>query len=550
MPGALHAALETLHSATDIGAVGGKLILPDGTLQEAGSIIWSDGTCAGYGRGQDPYAPEYQFRREVDYCSAAFLLIWRDLFEKLGRFDDAFAPAYYEETDFCMRLRRAGYRIIYDPRVEVLHFEFGSASHSEQALSLMQRNQSLFRERHWRALAKHHLPPGSTVLSARVSERRRPRLLIIEDLLPFPYHGAGFPRTFSILKSLHRTGCLITYYPVNQPEADWKEVYAAFPIAIEFMLGRRRDALAEFLEARTGYYDVILVCRPNNMEFFSRYFEGCPERYRGVSIIYDAEALFSPRKAMRLALRGTPMSETEKETELQKEIDLAQVADGIIAVSASEASVFEAAGYRNVHIIGHALQPSPTADDFADRHDFLFVGALGDDDSPNTDSLFWFIEKVMPCLDRLLDRPYRVCVAGPLGAQRLGELVDPRIVLLGRVDDLTGYYRQARVFIAPARFAGGIPHKIHESAARGLPVVATSLLATQLGWVDGAELLVGDTPEKFAARCACLYTDRTLWCRLREVALARIAAECDPIDFNRKVAAVLRSVGVRPAVVD
>jgi hypothetical protein len=392
MPGALQAALEVLQSADDIGAVGGRLILPDGKLQEAGSIIWNDGTCEGYGRGMDPEAAEYQFQREVDYCSGAFLLIRRDLFEKLGRLDDAYAPAYYEETDFCMRVRRAGYRVIYDPRIEVFHYEFATSS-LEEAGVLMQRNQRIFREYHWRALAKHHMPPGSPVLSARVSGRRRPRLLVIEDLVPFPYHGAGFPRSCSILKSLHRTGCLITYYPVNQPEADWKEVYAAFPIAIEFMLGRSRDTLAEFLEARAGYYDVILVCRPNNMEFFSRYFEGCPERYRGVSIIYDAEALFSPRKAMRLALRGTPICETEKETELRKEIDLAQVADGIIAVSASEASVFEAAGYRNVHIIGHALEPSPTAADFADRHDVLFVGALGDDDSPNTDSLFGLSRK-------------------------------------------------------------------------------------------------------------------------------------------------------------
>jgi glycosyltransferase involved in cell wall biosynthesis len=332
---------------------------------------------------------------------------------------------------------------------------------------------------------------------------------------------------------------------VNQPEAAWKEVYAAFPIEIEFMLGHGRGSLPEFLDERRGYYDVIVVCRPTNMNCLVEHFEQHPDQYRGIRIIYDAEALFSPREAMRLALYGMPMTEAEKEIQLRNEIDLARAADAVIAVNENEASIFKAAGQHNVHMVGHALEPAPTEADFTDRQDFLFVGSLEGDWTPNTDSIFWFIEKVMPRLDQLLDRPYRLCVAGPLGdAQRLRELLNPRIVLLGRVPDLTEHYRQARVFIAPTRFAAGIPHKIHESAARGLPVVATSLLAKQLSWEDGAELLVGDTPEDFAAQCARLYSDQALWYRIREAALARVTIDCDPESFNKKLVGVLRSVDV------
>src|SRR6516165_10748374 len=103
LPGSLHAALRTIRSASDIGAVGGRLILLDGTLQEAGSVIWRDGSCMGYGRGDNPFAPMYMFRRDVDYCSGAFLLTSRRTWQQAGGFDERFRPAYYEETDYCAR---------------------------------------------------------------------------------------------------------------------------------------------------------------------------------------------------------------------------------------------------------------------------------------------------------------------------------------------------------------------------------------------------------------------------------------------------------------
>ncbi len=61
-------------SSDKIGAVGGKIIRANGQLQEAGSIIWDDGTTTGYLRDASPLAPEANYVRDVDYCSAVFLL--------------------------------------------------------------------------------------------------------------------------------------------------------------------------------------------------------------------------------------------------------------------------------------------------------------------------------------------------------------------------------------------------------------------------------------------------------------------------------------------
>ena len=158
LPGALAAALATLNSGPDIGAVGGKLILPDGRLQEAGSIVWRDGSCLGYARGADPMDPTTMFRRAVDYCSGAFLLTPKEVFDRMGGFDTLYEPAYYEETDYCMRLWEHGLRVIYEPLAALLHHEFASSNSIEEATDLHREHQQLFVGMHRESLKQHRIP--------------------------------------------------------------------------------------------------------------------------------------------------------------------------------------------------------------------------------------------------------------------------------------------------------------------------------------------------------------------------------------------------------
>ncbi len=108
-PGAVNAALQRLRSQQRTGAVGGKIVRSHGLLQEAGCTVWNDGSASGYLRDVSPLAPEVNFVRPVDYCSAAFLMVRGELLRDLEGFDDSFAPAYYEDADLCLRIAQAGY---------------------------------------------------------------------------------------------------------------------------------------------------------------------------------------------------------------------------------------------------------------------------------------------------------------------------------------------------------------------------------------------------------------------------------------------------------
>src|SRR5207247_550242 len=230
---ALRAALATIRGRADIGAVRCKVILLDGTLQEAGSIVWRDGSCLGYGRGDTPFAPSYMFRRDVDYCSGAFLLTPRSLWERLGGFDESFTPAYYEETDYCMRLWQRGYRVVYEPGAAVLHYEFASSQSVTGATGLQSAHQLVFAARHRSALDKREPPGIGRAIHARMRHNGR-RVLFLDYQSPAHWLGPGLPRPHSMER----------FQPILAAHPEWfdktRVVYDAEALFAHRQAGRRK----------------------------------------------------------------------------------------------------------------------------------------------------------------------------------------------------------------------------------------------------------------------------------------------------------------------
>lgn len=539
-PGSLDQARAILANNAAVGAVGGRILLPDGRLQEAGCVIWSDGSCGGYLRGEAAETSEALFRRDVDFCSGVFLMTRSGLFRELGGFDEAFAPAYYEEVDYCMRLWEHGHRVVYDPWIVVDHYEYGSAGSSEVAAKLMAVNQQRFQAKHVRALVyqENAALPGA-MLRARMRGARAVRILYIDDRVPRADLGGGFPRALALLKSLRDHGVFVTVVSLaDSPTTPSRKIDDGLPPGFEIMPGLTPEMLIELLDGRQDYYDIIFISRPSNMERLGALFEEHAELVQDVTVVYDAEAVWAFRDIHRAAVFGSPMSERQIARALRKELELARSASCVLTVSSTEREVFRQGGYTDVRILSHSVSVCPAQTPFSDRSDILFVGALFTPGSPNVDSMFWFVEKVMPLLRR--ENPSaKLIVAGRNDALPRSFASRPEVVLLGRVGDLSAWYAKCRIFVAPTRFSAGIPLKVVEAAGHGLPVVATPLLARQLGWNNGVELLVGDDPETFAKQCLRLYWEPDLWVTVQAEALKRIEREYSRGCFHDAVAALL-----------
>jgi O-antigen biosynthesis protein len=539
-PSAIAAALRRLKADTRIGAVGGMVIRTHNVLQEAGNIIWCDGSTQGYMRGASPLAPEVNFVRDVDFCSGVFLMARRMLLNKLEGFDEAFAPAYYEDTDLCLRMGECGYRVVYDPAVVVYHLEYGSAPSSRAAEAEIARARQVFVSKHAGYLTRRSPRGEQAEVFARMAGTAQTRVLFMEDTIPLRRIGSGFVRSNDIVQMMVSLGYGVTVYPFYASQFDPTAVYADMPDNVEVMYDHSVDLLRQFLDLRQGYYNVIWIARTHNLSTVRPILERATSGSALPRIILDTEAIASLREAELAALDGRRF---ELDVAIRQELSHATFSDRIVAVTETEAKLLRDFGLRDVTVIGHMRAVRPTPRTFAQRTGILFVGAIHRMDSPNYDSLCWFIEEVMPLIEQELGWQTRLTVAGYTGADvSLDQFRDhPRVTLRGTLPDLEPLYDAHCVFVAPTRFAAGTPYKVHEAASFGLPVVATELLRQQLGWTNGTELLAAGVadPSGFARHVVALQRDEALWQRLRTSALERLRHENSRDSYCGAITSVL-----------
>ena len=526
-PGALAAALRRLDQDPAIAAVGARLLAPDGGLHEAGGIVWRDGSTTAYRRGASALAPEACFVRDVDFCAAAFLLVRADPVRALGGFD-ADLPPGAPAADLGLRLAEAGQRVVYDPAM--LGFLLGAPAVTEGAAAEAGADSAAaLSARHGTRLRFRYLPDKRVEVFARAPEPAGRRVLFIEDTVPLRRLGSGFVRSVALIGAMAELGHAVTVLPLGPPASSPAAGFADLPDTVEILHDRAAEDLEDLLRDRPGFFDAIWVARTHNLD---RIRDPLDRALAGAGrkplLVLDTEAIAALREAGRARLPGRER-EFDLPGALAAEFRHAARCDRIVAVSEAEAAMLRALGFPAVDTIGHIRRLRLTPRPFAERAGLLFLGAMHEPGAPNHDALEWFVAEVLPLIERALRWETRLTVAGPVDPSvDLGRFAShPRISLRGPVGDPEPLYDSHRLVVAPTRFAAGLPYKLHEAASFGVPIVATELLAAQLGWDDA--LLAADPadPAAFAAQVVRLYRDGALWEQLRAAAAARVAAETD-----------------------
>ncbi len=499
-PGWLTQLLEPFDDPT-VGAVGARLVYPDGRLQEAGSIVWNDST--GWNYGKDGWSERFDvmWRREVDYCSAACLAVRRTAWDELDGFDERYAPAYYEDVDLCFRLRELGLKVIYQPRARIVHHE--GATHGTDVESgtkaHQETNRAIFAEKWSTQLTRQHEPDRHHVRRAADRETG-PCILVVDHMVPTPDRDAGSLRMSIILELLREQGFRVRFFPDNQYQYSPYEVPLQ-ALGIEVAYGSI-DPMG-YLAEHGDDLDLAILSRPH---VAIKWLPILRNALPGVPVVYDMVDLHQLREERQAAQTG---ENTRSSSQVIGEIEdlLVRVCDTTFAVTEEEATIMrdrwpgaEVAIIPTIHDRERSRTP------FDERHGLLFVGSWAH--PPNRDAIAWIVEEIQPLLRDRLPGVRTHVVGSDVPPDIAGGHDD--IVVHGWVEDLDGLFDQIRLSVAPLRFGAGMKGKVGDSLARGVPIVVTPVAAEgfDLGPFD---LRPTEDAQSFVDRVVELYTGRDAW---------------------------------------
>ena len=501
--------LETI-GREDVGAVGSKLIYHDGTLQEAGGVVWNDGSCLNFGRWDDPEKPEYNYTKEVDYCSGACLLVKKKLFDKIGGFDERFKPGYYEDTDLCFSLSILGYKVIYQPMSVVVHVE-GVTSGNDISFGIkkyQEINKPKFVEKWNAVLQKYHYSPSSGHLYFERDRGFGKKILVIDHHVPTYDIDSGSLRMFNMLKIFSELGFRVTFigdnllgiqtYTQELQQQGIEVIYAPYVLSIE-----------KYIKEYGIYFDLVILSRPH---VAIKYIDTVKLNCTMAKIVYDTVDLVFLRESRRAKTEKNEKVLRQAEKSKKVELYLAESSDITFVVSSSEKALLlkenpglNIAVVSNIHDITKPQKP------FSGRKDVLFVGSFGH--LPNIDAVAYFVNDIFPLIKRNLP-DLHVYIVGSNPTKEVLPLGSSDVTVTGHVKDLTPYFENCKVFVAPLRYGAGVKGKINQSMSYGLPVVTTTIGAEGMALTQGEDILVADEPQKFAESIVLLYNDENLWNKL------------------------------------
>jgi len=516
-----------------VGAVGAKLLFPDGKLQEAGAIVWENGTAWNYGRNGKADDLNFNFVRDVDYCSAACLLVRKITFKKIRGFDLRYTVAYCEDTDLCQTIKDLGYRILYQPLACVIHHEGRTAGTDVESgiKSYQIQNERKFKEK-WKHVLKTRRIDSQKNAFVERDRKTGANILYIDHYVPEYDKDSGSLTTFYTLGILSSLGNRITFWPENLNK---KEPYVSElqQKGVEVIYGPNN--FESFIKERGWEFHICWTTRPHvSMKFIDMVKKHAPH----CKIVYDTTDLHFVRE-MREAKLTNDSRKFEKAKQTQEnELKLIQKTDVTITKGRIEANIIlNDIPSVKLAIVPPFQIPQKEIPPFNARKDILFVG--GFQHPPNVDALEYLIKEIFPIIRDELQN-VKLYIIGSNPTQKVVNLCNDKknVVFLGYVQDIESYLENCRVLVAPLRYGAGIKGKITQSMAFGLPVVTTPIGAEDISGEED-EILIADNIDDFVKNVISLYRDSKLWTNLSNNGRDLIETRFSPESTQKTICQIL-----------
>ncbi len=534
LPGGTEGLMEAARAWPQAGVVVPKAVGPEGALEHAGGLISRDGHLEALGRAAHPERPEFNYRRECDFAPPPAQLLSKACWAAAGRFDARYMTVPFRHADFALRARAAGFRVVYEPRAQVVSSAKASTDLWMQGASA-QNDRRLLLETHAQALGADHVEPGADALRARDRRAGGRQLLIIDHYVPEPDVDAGSRNIMEFLRTFLALGYVVKLWPKDL-EATQPYTAQLQALGVEVLHGPLVYSFEAWVKANGQALDIVLLSRPTVAPDFIPLLR----RYSCAKLVFYGHDLHFERMQREADIKQDPLIAKAATVMRETERDVWHGVDMVLYPSQEEVdSVKALSPGANAHFVPpFQFDSFPEPACAAQGLNLLMVA--GFQHAPNVDAACWFVREVMPKV--LIRHPAATLTLA--GSNPTAEVMalqqDPHIEVTGQlsVEELAARYRRARVTVVPLRFGAGVKLKVVEAMQQGVPLVTTSTGLQGLPDVASAVKPTNDA-ETMAERISALLEDDEAWLEASRAQRVYVAERFSTAAMHSRFAALL-----------
>jgi glycosyltransferase involved in cell wall biosynthesis/SAM-dependent methyltransferase len=337
--------------------------------------------------------------------------------------------------------------------------------------------------------------------------RERIPFLVIDLVTPTPDQDSGSVDAYSQLKILHELGYQPSFLPSLNLEREGHYTGDLERIGVECWYRPWITSVEDHLEKYGDRYRYVMISRePTAASCMNLVLRTCPR----ARVIFNTVDLHYLREQRQAELSGDDAQRKIARAVRERELGAMQKADITILISAAEQDLIarELPGVRTYQVPLIMDIPDRRPTPFEERRDVLFIGGFRH--LPNVDAVSWFVASIWPRVKVRIPGA-RLHVVGSNPTPAVLELAGDDVLVHGFVPDVSGFFNNCRLSVAPLRFGAGLKGKVGRSLGYGLPVVATPMATEGSGLTHGAEILVAASEREFAEGVVRLYEDKALW---------------------------------------